>query len=323
MHVELIEKPRVSFVVLTYNQERWVRDAVQSALAQTYKPLEVIVSDDCSVDGTFTVVEALVKKYSGPHRVIARRNGANMGLAGNLNEAWMACTGQLIVAGAGDDTFLAHRVERLVDRWLERRRKDDLLCSHFEEIDEHGALTGFVKKEVVFVPDRTARVDAWKCGATGACAAYSRVLFEKYGLVDSKVLSEDWVLSFRAWVGGGITVVEEPLVRHRRHGDSISFKSRNLRSIGGKQARRAWREKSALGSLGIAEEWLKAWRLGKWREDVETEAALRWLVQVRRAQARAFRCSRGEVIGLALGIAARGRFREALGMLGRHLLRIY
>jgi GT2 family glycosyltransferase len=47
----------VSFVVLAYNQQKFVAEAVRGALAQTYHPLEIVISDDCSTDGTFDVIK--------------------------------------------------------------------------------------------------------------------------------------------------------------------------------------------------------------------------------------------------------------------------
>ncbi len=68
------ERPLVTFYVITYNQARFVREAVESALAQTYSPIEILLSDDCSTDGTFEIIQETVKGYSGPHTVILNRN---------------------------------------------------------------------------------------------------------------------------------------------------------------------------------------------------------------------------------------------------------
>ena len=54
--IELLEFPLVTFALFTYNQERYVREAVEGVLAQTYEPLEIIISDDCSTDMTFSII---------------------------------------------------------------------------------------------------------------------------------------------------------------------------------------------------------------------------------------------------------------------------
>jgi glycosyltransferase involved in cell wall biosynthesis len=70
-------RPLVSILLIAYNQEKQITDAVRSALAQTYAPLEIIISDDASSDATFAAIEAAITGYNGPHKVIARRNAAN------------------------------------------------------------------------------------------------------------------------------------------------------------------------------------------------------------------------------------------------------
>ena len=64
---------RATFVVIAYNQERYVADAVNSALAQTYSPLRIILTDDCSTDDTFRIMKDLAEKYDGPHEIILNR----------------------------------------------------------------------------------------------------------------------------------------------------------------------------------------------------------------------------------------------------------
>ncbi len=53
------ERPLVSFVLLAYNQERYVEEAIAGAFAQDYSPLEIILSDDCSTDGTYAIMQRM------------------------------------------------------------------------------------------------------------------------------------------------------------------------------------------------------------------------------------------------------------------------
>ena len=68
------ERPLVTFALFSYNQEQFIRQAVESAFAQTYSPLEIILSDDFSSDGTFEIMQEMVAAYSGPHRVVLNQN---------------------------------------------------------------------------------------------------------------------------------------------------------------------------------------------------------------------------------------------------------
>ena len=65
---DVTERPLVTFALLAYNQERFVREAVRAAFEQTYRPLEIILSDDCSQDGTFEVLMNMAQSYTGPHK---------------------------------------------------------------------------------------------------------------------------------------------------------------------------------------------------------------------------------------------------------------
>ena len=67
-------KPLVTFIVISYNQEAFIRDGVEGAFSQTYSPLEIVLSDDCSRDRTFEIMQELAAAYRGPHRVILNRN---------------------------------------------------------------------------------------------------------------------------------------------------------------------------------------------------------------------------------------------------------
>ena len=72
-----MDLPLVSFVLLTYNQELYVKQAVEGALKQDYPTLEIIISDDCSSDSTFEIIQSVVSTYSGKHKVTILRNSSN------------------------------------------------------------------------------------------------------------------------------------------------------------------------------------------------------------------------------------------------------
>lgn len=323
MTIDENQPPLISFLLVAYNQERFIREAVEGALAQTYSPLEIILADDCSSDRTFEIMTEIVSAYKGPHRFVLNRNPVNLGLVGNMNRGWELSTGDFLVVQAGDDVSVPERTARLVGRWLQSGRKTDLVVSYFEEIDESSRPTGFIKEGVLFVPDRNLPVNLWQSGATGACTGYSRRLYEKYGPVDPKVLSEDWVFSFRAWVEGGLELIPEPLVKHRILASSISQMVKNVSRIDQRQLRYAWRKKVAAGALGIAEEWLKGWRRGMWRDDQKTEQALLRLVELRQAQYGMFDAPSSQLPRAICEILKKGGLRLATGAFIRHALRVY
>ena len=109
------ERPLVTFAVLAYNQEQYIREAVEGAFAQTYEPLEIILSDDCSTDLTYEIMREMAAKYVGPHVISTRRGECNLGISEHFNQIVKVAAGDMLVVAAGDDISLAHRVELSVE----------------------------------------------------------------------------------------------------------------------------------------------------------------------------------------------------------------
>ena len=73
------DRPLLSLLLFAYNQEAYIRDALRGALAQTYSPLQILVSDDASTDGTAAIVAEELAGYRGPHDVEFLQNPENLG----------------------------------------------------------------------------------------------------------------------------------------------------------------------------------------------------------------------------------------------------
>lgn len=317
-------KPLVTIALLTYRHELFVRDALKSAFQQTYTPLEICVTDDCSPDRTYDIILDELSKYKGPHKIIANRNSHNLGLADNFNRTWNLSSGALLVAMAGDDISVPTRVQNIVDRWLNTNPKVDLICSYFAEMDVSGINTGFVKKDVVFTPDTCQSPTVWKCGATGACSAYTRKLQDKYGPLDSRVISEDWVYPFRAWLENGISLIEDPLVWHRTHNNSISCTLKSISTLTSYSDRRARRHQSMLNRLGIATEWLKAWRIAHPNSNNNILHKLERYHAVCQLESQCYTSNSIHALSLAYEVLLHGgTARDFLRIIWRNVLKLY
>ena len=78
--------PLVTFLLIAYNQEKYIEDACLAALSQKYNFMEIIFSDDCSTDNTYKIMEGIVRRYTGPHKIILNRNDVNLGLIKHINK---------------------------------------------------------------------------------------------------------------------------------------------------------------------------------------------------------------------------------------------
>lgn len=96
--------PKLSYVLLSHNREKYIRQAIESAFAQVYEgELEYIFSDDCSTDSTFEIIKQCVAEYKGGRKIIVTQTPHNMHLAGNTNHAVQFATGEYVVRADDDD----------------------------------------------------------------------------------------------------------------------------------------------------------------------------------------------------------------------------
>lgn len=212
------ERPLVSMLLIAYNQERLVADAVRGALAQTWQPLEIIVSDDGSTDGTYAAIEATVRDYRGPHRVITRRNERNEGISAHLSRLAGLAHGELLFVAAGDDISAPERCTRVLEYWLAHERRFDLIATDLVDMDDTGVAHERIAPDDL---DAYRSFDDWakkQPHLVGAAHTWSKRLFERFGPMLPGAMAEDQIMTFRAIVSGGASSLREPLVRYRRGG---------------------------------------------------------------------------------------------------------
>jgi glycosyltransferase involved in cell wall biosynthesis len=106
-------QPLFTVVTITYNSSRWVRQAIESVLASSYTDFEYIISDDCSIDNTWEIIQ----QYKDS-RIISWRNDINIGEYPNRNKALRKATGKFILYIDGDDILYNDALERFA-KYLE------------------------------------------------------------------------------------------------------------------------------------------------------------------------------------------------------------
>ena len=220
--------PLVSMLLIAYRQQASVGAAIAGALAQTYSPLEIVVSDDASGDGTWAAIEAAVAGYAGPHRLVLNRNPVNLGIGAHLSKLVALSAGELLFVTAGDDVSLPQRCARTVDAWLAQGRRPDLIASALVDIDAQGAGHGLIQPADLAHWRSATDWIARPPHVIGAGQAWTRRLFDRFGPLPAGTVAEDLILVFRAIVSGGAITLAEPLVQYRRGG--LSRRRRALRA---------------------------------------------------------------------------------------------
>ena len=145
-------EPLVSVLVPSYNHEKYVIECLESIGNLTYRRLELIVSDDCSQDGTFALADQWAQKNTGRfERVLVVRQEQNGGLVANLQYLFNSAQGDYLVYIASDDVFMETAIEERL-KMLQRDRDIDAVFANAQLISDSGTV---LKEEVI--PKRIAR----------------------------------------------------------------------------------------------------------------------------------------------------------------------
>lgn len=223
----LDERPLVTFALFAYNQEKYIREAIEGALAQTYEPLEIILTDDCSTDGTFTIMEEMAHNYEGTHSIKVRKNSSNKGTLAHVIEVAQEAQGTIFVVAAGDDISLPQRTEIIVSFFL----NGDFYAasSHDLIIDENGVERDLDPGRIALRGEWHNENSAWIHGAT---AAYSTKFIANLHTPKEKILYEDMVFTdLLSLMNKKAALIKIPLVKYRHHFENISNRKTKKPSI--------------------------------------------------------------------------------------------
>lgn len=126
--------PLVSIICLCYNHERFIREALDSVVAQTYPNLEIIVVDDCSTDNSV----AIITEYCLAHPQIKFiSTGRNIGNCAAFNKGWRSAKGEFIIDFATDDVLLPERVAQQVEAFQKLDKTYGVVYSDALYINDH------------------------------------------------------------------------------------------------------------------------------------------------------------------------------------------
>ncbi len=227
--------PVVSVCLPTYNRATLLRESLSSVLGQTFRDLEVIVSDNASEDDT----ESVVRSFADP-RVVYLKNAANVGAVPNINRSYQQARGEFIAFCPDDDLMLPENLARKVDV-LRKHPSVGLVHSRFHVIDEHGKIQHFntnrghgrerdadaVENGQVFL----RRMLAGPCEVNPVSAVFRRDCLEKLGGLDETLeYSDDYEYWMRIAVYYDVAYLATPLVMWRSHSQTLT----NRFLVGGK-----------------------------------------------------------------------------------------
>lgn len=201
--------PLISCIVPAFNSERYLAEAIDSILAQSYRPIEVVVADDGSEDGTSEIAET----YGPPVQVVRQ---ASQGPAATRNFGLRASRGDFVAFLDADDLWHPEKLARQIERF-EVRPELDVSVTHaqmfwidslaeearsYENMARSGPVPGYATTTVLG----------------------RRTLFTRVGDFDTGLWfsdATDWFVR-AAEAGAVIELMDDVLVYHRMHDRNLT-----------------------------------------------------------------------------------------------------
>lgn len=216
---------RVSVALCTHNGARFVGQQVQSILAQSRRPDQLVVSDDASTDDSVAIIRSLVA--DSDVELVVLENPVALGYVANFEQALRATNGDLVALSDQDDVWHPDRIERAVALF---ESDAELLMVHADArlVDEHGADLGHTLFDALGVTaaERAEAASGDELAVllrrnlvTGATAMFRRRAVELAVPFPEHWVHDEWLAMIATSAGRGM-LVDEPIVDYRQHGSN-------------------------------------------------------------------------------------------------------
>jgi glycosyltransferase involved in cell wall biosynthesis len=218
--------PRISVCIPAYNHEKYIGDCINSVLGQSFSDFEIVVTDDCSTDGTVEVVKSFSDSRIRLFQ-LARNQGPSVAANNNFREA----RGDFVCPLASDDLFHPEKLERQL-AFLESNPEVGVVFSYMRYVDERGAeIPNHFGYQWVEVGNRSREVWLRSFFYQGNClsaptAMIRRGVLDQIGLLDPRLLqTQDFDLWIRVCLQFEVHVIPERLIDYRVRDDQQNASS--------------------------------------------------------------------------------------------------
>jgi glycosyltransferase involved in cell wall biosynthesis len=218
------ENPLISLILLCYNHEKFVAEAINGVFAQTYSPLEILIIDDCSPDRTAEVIAAKLAAHRAGSKIPFIRNPQNMGGKASVELGLSRTTADFIFILSGDDIMLPEMVTEMAKVWINERVS--LVAANAILIDDNSKPLGRTFRDPNTPGDDSFETLA-RDGGNACCFApamgFEREIYTTFGWPPLYLGTYDIMLTFCAYLLKGARYIEKPLVQYRVHGGNTSL----------------------------------------------------------------------------------------------------
>lgn len=212
--------PLVSIMIPTYNQSKYISESIESALAQDYENLEIIIADDCSSDATGDIVEA----YKGNPRIRYIRREKNLGRVGNYHETlYKDCKGEWVINLDGDDYFCSTKFISWAMNMVQDHPNVVMACGRVEKVFTGWSNLSANQNIPLCINGIDAVTNKYKqFQPFHAGTLYKRDLALRVGFYENDIISSDRESLLKLCFHGNILTTGETVAVWRNTGGNIS-----------------------------------------------------------------------------------------------------
>jgi glycosyltransferase involved in cell wall biosynthesis len=227
--VKNINKSTISVLLVSFNHEDYIYEALEGIRLQTRTPDEVLIADDGSTDKTQRIIVDYVKKNKLEEKWKLMLSSKNRGINANLNNAIRNLNAEIIVPMSGDDISLSNRCE-LAQKIFDENKFVNIINTNGFIINQEGEITGHTSRPLGLYNDifKSIRNGFPPISPVGEC--WRRNIFRDMGELPTDVPNEDDQISFWGLINGGIFCSSERTFKYRVHEKSASAWLRNNQS---------------------------------------------------------------------------------------------
>jgi len=202
--------PLVSIVIPVYNGSNYLREAIGSALVQTYKNIEVIVVNDGSTDDT----EKIAKSYGDKIRYFSKENG---GVSSALNLGIREMKGEYFSWLSHDDVYYPEKVEKQIKFFAELKDKNVVLYSDYDLVDGKSQIIRTEKKDHEML-EAKPEYALFRSAINGCTMLVPKKAFSEHGFFDEKLkCTQDYAKWFEIMKSYSFIHIPEVLIKYRLH----------------------------------------------------------------------------------------------------------
>lgn len=227
---------KISIALIVYNGAYYIRQQLNSILAQTLNVHEIIIYDDASSDNTIEIINEYKNKY--PNLFFLNYNTKNQGPTKNIEKAIQACTGDIILLCDQDDYWQSNKIEKII-KWFEANPTlngvftNGALMNSIGELDNSYSLwdiMSFPFKAIKNTEDLKLYINTVENSVTGATLAFRNNLdFLKQPFPNIKHLVHDRWIAMNLAESNSLGILDEKLIHYRIHSSqAIGGKTENI-----------------------------------------------------------------------------------------------